>query len=308
MSRAAFYCVADERYFLGLVGMLNSLRLLGHREPVYVLDAGLTRDQRELLAPHASVVAGDRATAPWLAKTLAPMRDPAEVMILIDADMIVTRSLAELIEEAAEGRVIAFRNDRPRFVAQWGELLELGTATPRPYVSSGLVVLGGETGSKVLRLLDDRQRRVDMDRTLLGRSEADYAFLYPEQDVLNAILCTRVDPDRVDALENRLAPNPPFAGLRLADEATLRCEYADGTQPYALHHFHRKPWLAPMYHGLFSRLLARLLLGPDVVLRPPADRVPLRMRRGPIARVERARVDVVDVFRRYVLHRTGTPL
>ena len=34
MSRAAFYCVADERYFLGLVGMLNSLRLLGHREPV----------------------------------------------------------------------------------------------------------------------------------------------------------------------------------------------------------------------------------------------------------------------------------
>ena len=236
------------------------------------------------------------------------MRDPAEVMILIDADMIVTRSLAELIAEAAADRVIAFRNDRPRFVAQWGELLELGTATPRPYVSSGLVVLGGETGSEVLRLLDDRQRRVDMDRTLFGRNEADYPFLYPEQDVLNAILCTRVDADRVDALENRLAPNPPFAGLRLADEATLRCEYADGTQPYVLHHFHRKPWLAPMYHGLFSRLLARLLLGPDVALRPPADQVPLRMRRGPIARVERARVDVVDVFRRYVLHRTGTAL
>ena len=89
MSRAAFYCVADERYFLGLVGMLNSLRLLGHREPVYVLDAGLTRDQRELLAPRERR-RGDRATAPWLAKTLAPMRDPAEVMILIDADMIVT--------------------------------------------------------------------------------------------------------------------------------------------------------------------------------------------------------------------------
>jgi hypothetical protein len=91
MSGAAFYCVADERYFLGLVGMLNSLRLLGQREPVYVLDAGLTRDQRELLVPHATVVAGDGAAAPWLAKTLAPMRHPAEVMVLIDADMIVTR-------------------------------------------------------------------------------------------------------------------------------------------------------------------------------------------------------------------------
>ena len=126
--------------------------------------------------------------------------------------------------------------------------------------------------------------------------------------MLNAILCTRVDPERVDALETRLAPNPPFAGLRLVDEGELRCEYEDGTQPYVLHHFHRKPWLAPMYHGLFSRLLARLLLGPDVALRPPAEQVPLRMRRGPIARVERARVDVVDVFRRYVLHRTGTAL
>ena len=39
--RAAFYCVADERYFLGAVGMLNSLRLLGHAEPIYVLDCGV---------------------------------------------------------------------------------------------------------------------------------------------------------------------------------------------------------------------------------------------------------------------------
>ena len=285
--------------------MLNSLRMQGHREPVYVLDVGLTAHQRELLAPHATVVEDGGSTAPWLAKTLAPLRHPAEVMVLIDADMIVTRPLAELIDRAAEGRVVAFRNDRPRFVAEWGELLGLGPATPRPYVSSGLVILGGGTGSEVLRLLDDRQRLVDIDQTLFGRNVPDYPFLYPEQDVLNAILCTRVAPDRVDALANRLAPNPPFAGLRLVDEAALRCTYADGTEPYLLHHFHRKPWLAPLYHGLFSRLLARLLLGSDVALRLPAEQVPLRMRRGPIARLERARVDVVDVFRRYVLNRTG---
>lgn len=305
MSPVAFYCVADTRYFLGLVGMLNSLRLQGHREAVYVLDVGLTRDQRALLAPQATVVEGGGATAPWLAKTIAPLRHPADPMVLIDADMIVTRPLAELIESAADGRVVAFRNDRPRFVAEWGELLDLGPATPRPYVSSGLVILGGGTGSEVLRLLDDRQRRVDIDQTLFGRNVPDYPFLYPEQDVLNAILCTRVDADRVEALDNRLAPNPPFAGLRLVDEAGLRCAYAHGAEPYLLHHFHRKPWLAPMYHGLFSRLLARLLLGSDVAVRLPAEQVPLRMRRGPIARVERARVDLVDVFRRYVLNRTG---
>ena len=31
MTDAAFYCVADERYFLGAVAMINSLRLVGHR-------------------------------------------------------------------------------------------------------------------------------------------------------------------------------------------------------------------------------------------------------------------------------------
>ena len=44
---AAFYCVADARYFLGAVGMINSLRVLGHEETVYVLDCGLTDGQRE---------------------------------------------------------------------------------------------------------------------------------------------------------------------------------------------------------------------------------------------------------------------
>ena len=47
---AAFYCVADERYFLGAVGMINSLRVLGHDEPVFLLDCGLTAEQRRLLA------------------------------------------------------------------------------------------------------------------------------------------------------------------------------------------------------------------------------------------------------------------
>ena len=46
---AAFYCVADERYFLGAVGLVNSLRLVGHREPIFLLDCGLDDEQRELL-------------------------------------------------------------------------------------------------------------------------------------------------------------------------------------------------------------------------------------------------------------------
>ena len=58
---AAFYCVADERYFLGAVGLVNSLRLVGHDEPIYLLDCGLTDDQRELLEPEVDARRGTEA-------------------------------------------------------------------------------------------------------------------------------------------------------------------------------------------------------------------------------------------------------
>jgi hypothetical protein len=299
---AAFYCVADERYFLGATAMINSLRLQGHGEPVYVLDAGLTPGQRELLERETIVVDGP-ATAPWLAKTVAPLRHPAATMILIDADMIVTRRLDELLERAGGGSIVAFENDRPRFVPEWGELLELGEARPGPYVSSGLVALGGAPGREVLRLLDDRQRRVDLDRTIAGEGDRSYAFVYPEQDVLNAILRTRVDPRRLVVLGHHLAPTPPFDRLRLVDERRLRCAHPDGLEPYVLHQFVRRPWLERMYHGIYSRLFARLLLADDVAIRLPADQVPRRMRDGLLARVDRALADVVDLGRWHLIER-----
>ena len=60
---AAFYCVADERYFLGAVGLVNSLRLVGHAEPIYLLDCGLTDAQRELLGRRGELVDGARGCA-----------------------------------------------------------------------------------------------------------------------------------------------------------------------------------------------------------------------------------------------------
>jgi hypothetical protein len=295
-SGAAFYCVADARYFLGAVGMINSLRLRGHAEPIHLLDCGLTEEQRRLVGSEAILHDAPEGVAPYLLKTLAPRANPAEVMVLIDADMIVTRPLAELIERARRGAVVAFENDAQRFVPEWGELLDLGPGRPRPYVSSGLVVLGGEVGEEVLRLLDDRQRRVDMGRTFYGTDEPGYAFTYPEQDVLNAILCTRADPDSVDTLPYRLMPNQPFQGLRILDERSLRCAYRDGTEPFVLHHYLFKPWLEPMYHGIYSRLLVRCLLAPDLAVRVPEHQVPLRMRSGLRARLERARVGIPDLL------------
>jgi hypothetical protein len=298
---AAFYCVSSRIYFPGAVGMINSLRLIGHDEPIFLLDCGLTAQQRELLTPHVTLVRGSTDTEPFLLKTVAPLTHEAEVMVLIDADMIVTRSLTELIEKAASGYVLAVRNEVDRHVPEWGELLGLGETRRQPYVSSGLVFLGGRVGAEVIRLLHDSQARAHFDLSLDIRQKRwpEHPFLFLDQDVLNAVLCTRVEPERIIDLDHRLAPNQPFRRLRLIDEATLRCSYPDGVEPYVLHQYLKKPWLEPMYHGIYSRLLARLLLGPDVAIRLPESAVPLRMRDGLLARLERKRVDIQDLVRWY---------
>jgi hypothetical protein len=296
---AAFYCVADDRYFLGAVGLINSLRVVGHAEPVFVLDVGLAAPQRELLAGEATVVEAPADVAPWLAKTVAPMRNPADAMVLIDADMIATRPLTPLIERAAEGRIVAFENESDRFREEWGELLDLGPLRRERYVSSGLFVLGGEEGAKVLELLDDRQRRVDVEAGLYGRDDPGYAFRYPEQDVLNAVLCSRPER-RAERLAAGLARTPPYTGLSVRDSATLRCASRDGTEPYVIHQFVRKPWLERMHHSVYSQLLARLLVGDDLAIRVPQAEVPHRFRRGIGPSLERVALTARDLSRWYL--------
>ncbi len=279
---AAFYCVSSRIYFLGAVAMINSLRLNGHREPIYVLDAGLSDDQRQLLAAEVTIVEAPSEAPPYLLKTVAPLAHPAEVMVLIDVDMIVCRSLGELIERAAEGRIVAFENNMDRFVEQWGELTGLGEARRGPYVSSGFVAAGSTVGAELLALVDRLQRSVELDLTVdFSRQDLpEHPFRYLDQDVLNAILRTAIEPGDLIALDTRLAPTQPFDGLRLFDASGLRCAYRDGTEPYLLHHYLRKPWLEGVYHGVYSRFLARLLVGDELAITVPREQVPPRMRIG----------------------------
>ena len=304
---AAFYCMSSSIYFLGAVGMVNSLRLLGHREPIYLLDCGLTPEQRELLAAQVTLVDGPQDVPPYVLKTIAPLRHPAEVMVLIDADIVATRPLSGLIEQAREGHVVAPQNDADRFVPEWGELLGVGAVRRQPYVSSGLVFLGPSVGEEVLTLMASLIERVELDLTFDDqRNDPGYPLFYMEQDVLNAILASRVERDRTIALPHRLVPNPPFPGLRRPDEATLRCAYHDGTEPYALHHFVVKPWLEPAFYGPYARLLRRLLIRSDVAVRVPEADLPLWVRRGPRAWASRTAASAYDLTRWYLRDRLPT--
>jgi hypothetical protein len=303
--RAAFYCVTSARYFLGAVGMINSLRLLGHDEPIYVMDCGLSPGQRESLAGEASVIAAPPEREPHTLKPVLPLDRPAHAMVLIDADIVVTRSLAPLLERALSGCVAAFRDHSDRFRPEWGPLLGLGPLERRPYICSGLVATGRDPGEMVLRLVDERQGRVDLGRSYFGRHDDDYPLLYADQDVLNAVLASCVPAERVASLEHRLAPMIPFEGLSVVDATRLRCAYADGTEPFAVHHsLSPKPWERPAYEGVYARLLRRLLTGDDVAIRLPASEIPLSLRDGPIASAERLRVKA----REQVRWRLGGPV
>ena len=291
----AFYCVSSGEYFLGAVAMINSLRLQGHDEPIYLLDRGLAAEQRELLDGEVSLVEAPPGTEPWLVKTIAPLRHPHQTMVLIDVDMIVTRRLDELIGAAASGQVVAFENDSDRWVAEWGEILDLEPARlpPRPYLCSGFVALAADPGLELLELIDDRQRRVEFERTFFAANDESYPLLFLDQDVLNAVLASRVEPERVLALDHRLMAAVAFDEPHLLDSEALRVRFADdGAEPYVVHYIlPQKPWLKPIYESVYSRLLKRCLVGPGLAIDVPRRALPLRFRSGPLARAERARVD-----------------
>jgi hypothetical protein len=299
----AFYCVADERYFLGAVGMINSLRLVGHDEPVYVLDCGLTRAQREILAPHTTLVEAPHDAPPWLLKTIAPLRHPAAIRVLVDADAIVIRRLSELTSIASAGKVAAFEAGYERFFPEWGEILGLGTVRRHAYLCSAVVVLGGEPGETTLRALDASQRRIPAPDTgwrkrreyLKTASSNPFATL--DQDAFNAVLGSRLEPRDVVALDHSLAPEPPFAELRVVDDDTLDCAYDDDVAPYVLHNLGPKPWIAPVRESIYSRLLVRLLTGPRIALRVPESKLPLRLRQGRAAGAARRFAGLQDRLR-----------
>ncbi len=292
---AAFYCVSSGEYFLGAVAMVNSLRLLGHSEPIYMLDCGMSPTQRELVSDEVTVIPAPDDSQPFLLKTIAPRRHSAEVMVLIDADMIVTRSLADLIERASADHAVGVEDRLDRFFPEWGELLGLGAARKRPYISSSLILLGGDFGRRVITEVGEAFSRIDMRGTAYFGPERgfhfesgsfevaamDHPWCFADQDVFNAVLSVEAAPEQLETLDARLTAATPFTGVNVLDQKTLRCAYDDGTEPYVLHHvFPVKPWHEPTIPGVYSRLLSRLLHGEDVAVRIPNRELPPHLQTG----------------------------
>ncbi len=101
-------------------------------------------------------------------------------------------------------------------------------------------------------------------------------------------LPARLGPTRWRRSRRDSATRAPFTGVRVIDEQTLRCAYADGTEPYLLHHY-----LVQAVAGAHApwRLLAAAATAADrhATGDPRARKaIPRRLRSGPAAYVERA--------------------
>jgi hypothetical protein len=272
---ATFFTVAESRYWLGAVALVNSLRLAGHEEPVVVLDAGFTPKQRAILERATEIVTPPSVRAPFLARWLAPLERGGDA-VLLDADLVVVQPLTPLLEE---GRVVAFV-DRlaTRGFAEWEELVG-PLAHQHPYVNSGFLALPSDLVRPVLERLRDAQQRVDLgSAALLGRGSISEPFYFADQDVVNAVLRAVVPSERLRALEHRLAPTEPWDEVRVEDVDSLRCVGPDGSRPYLVHVVGPKPWLANVAPTAYERLLPRLLTGDDVAIRLDRRDLSLRLR------------------------------
>jgi hypothetical protein len=291
----AFYCACDRHHFVGLVALLNSLRLVAHDEPIYVVDAGLTEEQRRLLDDHVIVLPGPKDVSVVLLKPLTPLGHSADVSILLDTDIIVTRRLTELIELARRGSVVAFVDQPPnddRFFSEWAPALGLRELRRQPYVNAGQLLVPDALQRTLLPAWNAGLGLVDVSRSWHGRGRLTDPFYFGDQDVLNAILAGTLEASQVTILDHRLAPHPPFPGLRLTSSDELLCSYRDGTRPFLLHHTLAKPWLKATRTNAYSLLLPRLLLAPDVALRLEPVDLPLRLRDGRLAAVDRSRANL----------------
>ena len=292
----AYYTVADARFFPGVVGLLNSLRLAGEEAPLFVIDCGLTKAQIDRLSAHVTLVPAHKGLHPGFQKAAGPHTHPAEIMVMIDADILVARPLAPLFADAARGLIVGFEDDyfQYRCFAEWSSL-GFGTPQKRRYVNSGLLIFSATTADELLPIFVELQEQLDPARGYFGgAARSTYAsnpFYFPDQDIFNALFCTRFD-GRMVRLEHRLAPVPPFTGLEVLDGSPLACRYADGVVPYVLHHILKKPWLSPMDANPYTDLFRRIVTNPEAPVRLGARDVPLRLTGSRFAPIDQWRVSL----------------
>lgn len=303
MAEATFFTVSNSGYFLGLVGLVNSLRLNGHREPIVVADTGLDTEQCALLADHVELeqLPRDEVSNPTQYKAFAHRRAPRGVVCIIDSDIIVTGSLAPIMQRAADGAICLYPDpEADRWFPEWQQAFAL-SRPPRHqvYGCAGFVAFSATHWPALLRQWWDACARINQQPTYQEGMHAG-PTAQADQDALNALLMSEYPADALHMLpEREQVFRWDFPAVRTADARTLRCRHRD-MEPRMLHGcMVPKPWQTRgVRRNAYVTLLRRLLIGDDVAVRVPETMLPLWARRGTAAQAALSWRSTANMFNR----------
>lgn len=279
-----FFTIADESYFPGLVGLLNSLRLAGHSEPVTVLDRGLSTRQKEAISPHCDIVSlAVDVRNPCHLTAYPSQLGYRGVVLLIDSDVLVLERLGEAIREAGNGRICMYRDpDEGRCFPEWEEIFDLREPLrSQPYYQTHFVAFSTEAWPDLLdRWWEALQKIWHLPSFMEGASMRGSATSQPDQDALNALLMSEVPAGAVHELPSgEHAMTGRMSEVAVSDRDSLSCSW-QGQRVRMLHcEGHPKPWSVELLKArrnthCFLPLLRRVLTDGDATVRVPNRLLP----------------------------------
>jgi hypothetical protein len=305
--RVRFVTSADSRFFVGAVGMLNSLRLSGNdRGAAFVIDAGLRPEQRERLLPAAQVLTlppALRGLHPLFAKLTADVFWSDGVVVLLDSDMIITSALDGLIEQAAAGRIAVHPDHeitRGRQFREMSTTFELqAPLRPQRTVNTAPLALSLDRWPSFFERWRRACERLPPDWPSRGFAP----FGLADQDALNALLMSEIPPHAVwIAPETSTVHADELSAVEILDPGSLACRHR-GVSPVLLHYglspkaWDRSGWRRVRADDAYIRLLRRLLFGRDVRVRSRPREVPIWLKPRGVGRAAAILVGLLTYVR-----------
>lgn len=316
MAESATFCtLADERYFPGAACLVNSLRLTGNTGEIVLLDVGLATRQRERLEPHVRLVdpPADLRDEPMLYKSFPHLLELNGTVVVIDSDMIVTRSLDPVLERVQAGAVCLFADiaeQRDRFIPEWQEVFQLTAPlrTGQHYLNAGFIALSTDHWPDLLRRYWETCRLIPHGAGMAAGAAYHQPFWAGDQDAINALLMSEIASEAITELPEAEGPSADLlTDVSIVDEDTLACSL-HGHRPYLLHYWGGpKPWQPQAWmrvrRNAYVKLMPRVLLAPDVPVRMTSDELPPWLRPGPLGAVELGALDAMNATARAMVQR-----